>query len=47
MRFMLVAAKGASRVLQDCGYRVTAIDPVEAFILAAQQVGSADGTLNR
>jgi 2-polyprenyl-3-methyl-5-hydroxy-6-metoxy-1,4-benzoquinol methylase len=31
-----------SRVLKDCGYRVTATDPVEAFISAAQQAGSAD-----
>jgi SAM-dependent methyltransferase len=31
-----------SRVLKDSGYRVTATDPVEAFISAAEQVGSAD-----
>jgi SAM-dependent methyltransferase len=31
-----------SRVLKECGYRVTATDPVEAFILAAEQAGSAD-----
>jgi SAM-dependent methyltransferase len=31
-----------SRVLKDCGYRVTAIDPVEQLISAAQQAGSAD-----
>lgn len=31
-----------SRVLRDCGYRVTATDPVEAFISAAEQAGSAD-----
>ena len=31
-----------ARVLKDCGYRVTATDPVEAFILAAEQAGSAD-----
>jgi SAM-dependent methyltransferase len=31
-----------SRVLKDCGYRVTATDPVEAFISAAEQAGSAD-----
>ena len=31
-----------SRVLKDCGYRVTATDPVAAFISAAEQAGSAD-----
>jgi SAM-dependent methyltransferase len=31
-----------SRVLKDCGYRVTAVDPVEQLILAAEQAGSAD-----
>jgi SAM-dependent methyltransferase len=31
-----------SRVLKDCGYRATAIDPVEAFVSAAEQAGSAD-----
>ncbi len=31
-----------SRVLKDCGYRVTAIDPVEQLISAAEQAGSAD-----
>jgi SAM-dependent methyltransferase len=31
-----------SRVLKDCDYRVTATDPVEAFISAAEQAGSAD-----
>jgi ubiquinone/menaquinone biosynthesis C-methylase UbiE len=31
-----------SRVLQECGYRVTATDPVEAFVSAAEQAGSAD-----
>jgi SAM-dependent methyltransferase len=31
-----------SRVLRDCGYCVTATDPVEAFIGAAEQAGSAD-----
>jgi SAM-dependent methyltransferase len=31
-----------SHVLKDCGYRVTATDPVEAFISAAEQAGSAD-----
>jgi SAM-dependent methyltransferase len=31
-----------SRVLKECGYRVTATDPVEAFISAAEQAGSAD-----
>ena len=31
-----------SRALKDCGYRVTAADPVEAFIAAAEQAGSAD-----
>ena len=31
-----------SRVLKDCGYRVTATDPIEAFVSAAKQAGSAD-----
>ncbi|MBV8120265.1 MAG: class I SAM-dependent methyltransferase [Alphaproteobacteria bacterium] len=31
-----------SRVLKDCGYQVTAIDPVERLIKAAEQAGSAD-----
>ena len=31
-----------SRVLKDCGYRVTATDPVEAFVSAAEQARSAD-----
>lgn len=31
-----------SRVLKECGYRVTATDPVAAFVTAAQQTGSAD-----
>jgi SAM-dependent methyltransferase len=31
-----------ARLLKDCGYRVTATDPVEALISAAQQAGSAD-----
>jgi SAM-dependent methyltransferase len=31
-----------SRVLRDCGYRVTAIDPVKTFVSAAEQAGSAD-----
>ena len=31
-----------SRVLKDCGYRVTATDPVAAMIAAAEQAGSAD-----
>jgi Methyltransferase domain len=40
---MLVAVEGrVSRVLKDSGYRVTATDPVEAFISAAEQAGSAD-----
>ena len=30
------------RVLKDCGRRVTAIDPVEAFVSAAEQAGSVD-----
>src|SRR5437667_11049581 len=30
-----------SRVLKECGYRVTAIDPVEKLLLAAGQAGSA------
>jgi SAM-dependent methyltransferase len=31
-----------SRVLKDCGYRVTAVDPVEQLVSAAEQAGSAD-----
>jgi SAM-dependent methyltransferase len=31
-----------ARVLKDCGYRVTAIDPVEQLVSAAEQAGSAD-----
>jgi SAM-dependent methyltransferase len=31
-----------SRVLKECGYRVTAIDPVEKLVSVAEQVGSAD-----
>jgi SAM-dependent methyltransferase len=31
-----------SRVLKDCGYRVTATDPVKAFVSAAEQAGSTD-----
>jgi SAM-dependent methyltransferase len=31
-----------SRVLRECGYRVTAADPVEQFVLAAEQADSAD-----
>src|SRR5262245_18998812 len=31
-----------SRVLTECGYRVTAIDPVEKLVSAAEQAGSAD-----
>ena len=31
-----------SRLLKECGYRVTAIDPVEQLICAAEQAGSAD-----
>jgi SAM-dependent methyltransferase len=31
-----------SRVLKECGYRVTAIDPVEKLLSAAEQAGSAD-----
>jgi SAM-dependent methyltransferase len=31
-----------SRVLKECGYRVTAVDPVEKLVLAAEQAGSAD-----
>jgi SAM-dependent methyltransferase len=31
-----------ARLLKDCGYRVTATDPVEAMILAAEQAQSAD-----
>jgi len=31
-----------SRVLKDCGYRVTAVDPVVDFISAAKQTESAD-----
>jgi SAM-dependent methyltransferase len=31
-----------SRVLKDCGYRVTATDPVEALVSAAERARSAD-----
>jgi SAM-dependent methyltransferase len=31
-----------SHVLRDCGYRVTATDPVEELLFAAEQAGSAD-----
>src|SRR5262252_4788447 len=31
-----------SRVLKECGYRVTAVDPVEHLVAAAGQAGSAD-----
>jgi len=31
-----------SRALKECGYRVTAIDPVEQLVSAAEQAGSAD-----
>lgn len=31
-----------SRLLKECGYRVTATDPVGAFVDAARQAGSAD-----
>jgi SAM-dependent methyltransferase len=31
-----------SRVLKECGYRVTAVDPVEKLISAAEQARSAD-----
>jgi SAM-dependent methyltransferase len=31
-----------SRTLRECGYRVTATDPVEQFVLAARQAKSAD-----
>src|ERR1700737_2008 len=31
-----------SLVLKECGYRVTAIDPVEKLVSAAEQAGSAD-----
>ena len=31
-----------SRVLKECGYRVTAIDPVEKLVSASEQAGSAD-----
>jgi carbonic anhydrase len=37
-----VARGEVSRVLKECGYRVTAIDPVEKLISAAEQAGSAD-----
>lgn len=38
----LAAGKGAvSRLLKDCGYRVTASDPAKALISAAEQAGSA------
>src|SRR5246127_4807116 len=30
-----------SRVLKECGYRVTAVDPVEKLVWAAEQAGSA------
>jgi SAM-dependent methyltransferase len=41
----LVVGRGegrVSRVLTECGYRVTAIDPVEKLVSAAEQAGSAD-----
>ena len=31
-----------SRVLKECGYRVTATDPVAAFVRAAEEASSAD-----
>jgi SAM-dependent methyltransferase len=31
-----------SRVLKECGYRVTATDPVEQLVSAAKEAGSAD-----
>src|SRR5262245_61559423 len=31
-----------SRLLKDCGYRVTAVDPVEQLISVAERAGSAD-----
>lgn len=31
-----------SRLLRECGYRVTATDPVEPFLQAAEQADSAD-----
>ncbi len=31
-----------SRILKECGYRVTATDPVKPFVSAAEQVNSAD-----
>src|SRR6267143_2227320 len=31
-----------ARVLKECGYRVTAIDPVEKLVSAAEQAASAD-----
>jgi ubiquinone/menaquinone biosynthesis C-methylase UbiE len=31
-----------SRILKECGYRVTATDPVTPFVAAAEQVNSAD-----
>lgn len=31
-----------SRLLRECGYRVTAADPVEAFLAAAREADSAD-----
>src|SRR5215469_1497001 len=31
-----------SRVLKECGYRVTAVDPVGKLVSAAEQAGSAD-----
>jgi SAM-dependent methyltransferase len=37
------AARGrVSRALRECGYRVSATDPVEQFVLAAEQAKSAD-----
>jgi SAM-dependent methyltransferase len=39
----LDVARGGSRAFwKECGYRVTAIDPVEKLISAAEQAGSAD-----
>jgi ubiquinone/menaquinone biosynthesis C-methylase UbiE len=31
-----------SRAIKECGYRVTAADPVEAFVAAAREAESAD-----
>jgi SAM-dependent methyltransferase len=31
-----------SRAIKECGYRVTAADPVEAFVVAAREAKSAD-----